>query len=565
MTMLDGFLIALQGLTEPMNLFLLAAGVLAGLLVGAIPGFSITMAVVIVLPFTYGMETTAGLAMMLGVMVGGVSGGLVSAMLLGIPGTPASVATTFDGMPLVRSGRPGYALGIGLWASCIGGFLSGSVLFMLAPPLGQIGLEIGPWGYFSLILFALTITASLSSGNMIKGLMAACIGLLATSVGEDQVNGITRLTFGNRELNGGFAYLPILIGVFAFSQLLADMPDRASARRTLSAEGAGDVRIQHREAIRTVLRHWALTLRSTAIGIFVGVLPAAGASISNLVAYDQARKNSKTPERFGKGAEEGIIAPESANNATTGGSLMVLVALGIPGDAAAAAVLAALLVHDVAPSPTFMAERPDVVYVILLAFVLGHVLVLLLQSVALKLFVRVVGIPVYILAGVILLYTGMGVFAINNQMFDVRTMFLFGMVGYLMVRFGFPLAPMILGTVLGPIGEVNLIRALSISPDATQFLSRPWSLLFLILAVLSLLFPFYQARAKAGGWRFYTPISFLLISIPLFMMPGLIRPGAGLALIAAALWLGMRAFRTNTKDIKDVQNGEHHHENHTAH
>lgn len=486
-------------------------------------------------------------------------------MLLGIPGTPASVATTFDGLPLVRSGKQGYALGVGLWASCIGGFLSGCVLFVLAPPLGQIGLEIGPWGYFSLILFALTITASLSSGNMVKGLMAACIGLLATSVGEDQVNGITRLTFGNRELNGGFAYLPILIGVFAFSQLLADMPNRASARRTLSAEGAGDVRIQHVQAIKTVLRHWALTLRSTAIGIFVGVLPAAGASISNLVAYDQARKNSKTPERFGKGAEEGIIAPESANNATMGGALMVLVALGIPGDAAAAAVLAALLVHDVAPSPTFMSESPDVVYVILLAFVLGHVMVLLLQSVALRLFVRVVGIPIYILAGVILLYTGMGVFAINNQMFDVRTMFLFGMVGYLMVRFGFPLAPLILGTVLGPIGEVNLIRALSISADATQFLTRPWSLLFLILAALSLLFPFYQARSKAGGWKLYTPISLLLISIPLFMMPGLIRPAAGLALVAAALWLGMQAFRSKTTDTKDVPNGEHHHENHAAH
>jgi putative tricarboxylic transport membrane protein len=559
MTMFDGFLIALTGITQPMNLLLLAAGVLAGLLVGAIPGFSITMAVVIVLPFTYGMDTTAGLAMMLGVMVGGISGGLVSAMLLGIPGTPASVATTFDGLPLVRSGQQGYALGVGLWASCIGGFLSGCVLFLLAPPLGQIGLEIGPWGYFSLILFALTITASLSSGNMVKGLMAACIGLLATSVGEDQVNGITRLTFGNTELNGGFAYLPILIGVFAFSQLLSDMPDRASARRSLNADGAADFKIQHLRAARTVLRHWALTLRSTATGIFVGVLPAAGASISNLVAYDQAKKNSKTPERFGKGAEEGIIAPESANNATMGGALMVLVALGIPGDAAAAAVLAALLVHDVAPSPTFMSESPDIVYVILLAFVLGHVLVLLLQSVALRLFIRVVGIPIYILAGVILLYTGMGVFAINNQMFDVRTMFLFGMVGYLMVRFGFPLAPMILGTVLGPIGEVNLIRAMSISSDATQFFTRPWSLLFLILACLSLLFPFYQARAKQGGWPFYSAISLSLIAIPLLMMPGLARTVAGLALIAAALWLAVRAFRKLKYEPKDVANGAHNH------
>lgn len=290
MTLFDGFLMALSQMTEPYNLLLLGAGVLAGLLVGAIPGFSITMAVVIVLPFTYGMETTPGLAIMLGVMVGGISGGLVSAMLLGIPGTPASVATTFDGLPLVRKGEQGYALGLGLWASCIGGFVSGAVLFVLAPPLGQIGLEIGPWGYFCLILFALTITASLSDGNMIKGLIAACVGLLASAVGEDQVNGITRLTFGNGDLDGGFAYLPILIGVFAFSQLLSDMPTRAAARRTLSAEAAANVRIPHRRVLKQLLKHWLLTLRSIAIGVFVGVLPAAGASISNLISYDQARK-----------------------------------------------------------------------------------------------------------------------------------------------------------------------------------------------------------------------------------------------------------------------------------
>lgn len=543
MTMFDGFLIALSDLAAPMNLLLIAAGVLAGLLVGAIPGFSITMAVVIVLPFTYGMETVPGLAIMLGVMVGGISGGLVSAMLLGIPGTPASVATTFDGLPMVRSGRQGFALGLGLWSSCIGGFLSGLVLFVVAPPLGRIGLEIGPWGYFSLILFALTITASLSSGNMVKGLIAGCIGLLATAVGEDQVNGISRLTFGNSDLNGGFSYLPILIGVFAFSQLLSDMPTLWAARRSLNADGAGDVRIPHLQSIRRVIAHWTVLIRSTVIGIFVGVLPAAGASISNLLAYDQAKKASKTPETFGKGAEEGIIAPESANNATMGGALMVLVSLGIPGDAAAAAVLAALLVHDVAPSPTFMSESPDIVYTILLAFVIGHLFVLALQSVALKMFVRVVGIPIYILAGVILLYTGMGVFAINNTMFDVWTMFLFGIVGYVLVRFDFPLAPLILGTVLGPIGEVNLMRAMQISPDLTQFLMRPWSLLFLIMAALSLLFPLYQARAKSGGWRLFGPLSLALVAIPLFLMTGWVRPILGAVLVIAAVGLAVRALR----------------------
>lgn len=546
--MIDGLALGFAEFFDLWNLVLLCGGVLAGLVVGAIPGFSITMAVVLVLPFTYGMDTGAGLSLMIGVMVGGLSGGLISAMLIGIPGTPASVATTFDGLPMVRSGQQGFALGLGIWSSCFGGILSGVALLMLAPYLARIGLEIGPWDYFAMILFALTITASLSGGNLIKGLLAGAFGLLIAAIGEEQVNGVSRLTFGNRTLDGGFDYLPILIGVFAFSQLLLDMPNREVARRSLSTDrDAAGQRIPHLRAIRTILVHWTTLIRSSLIGLFVGILPATGASISNILAYDQAKKASRTPERFGKGAVEGVIAPESSNNATQGGSLMILMALGIPGDAVAAVVLAALLIHDVAPSPTFISEQPAIAYLIFVSFILAHIVMVAFQSVTLRIFVQCIRVPIYILVAVILFYCGMGVFSVNNTMFDIWTMFIFGIVGYLMARAGFPLAPLILGVVLGSIAEVNLIRAMSINSDITVFFTRPWSLLFLVLAVISILFPIYQKHAGAGWARFFPPLAALAAVVPLAMMPGYVRPLLAALLAAIGLYRLYQAILPSTR------------------
>jgi len=249
------------------NLFLIAIGTLAGIVAGAIPGFTITMAVVLVLPFTFGLTPIEGLSCMLGVFVGGLSGGLISAQLIGIPGTPSAVATTFDGFPMARAGKPGLALGLGIWSSFFGGVLSSVALVTIAPGLARIGLEFGPWDYFSLIIFALTITASLAGEHMIKGLIAGVIGLLAATVGEEEVNGVSRMTFGAESLTQGFAYLAVLIGLFAFSQLMGDIQDRERAREPMMSRSASVVKVAHWEAIVLNFKHWVTLLRSSAIGM----------------------------------------------------------------------------------------------------------------------------------------------------------------------------------------------------------------------------------------------------------------------------------------------------------
>ena len=523
------------------NLALMFLGVSAGLIAGSIPGFTITMAVVLTLPFTFGLSAVEGLATMIGVFVGGLSGGLMSGMLTGIPGTPSSVATTFDGFPMARSGRPGLALGIGIWSSFFGGILSACLLVALAPQLARIGLEFGPWDYFALVLFALTITASLSGENLVKGVIAGLLGLLVATIGEDEVNGVARFDFGIDALRQGFAFLPVLVGLFAFSQLLSDVRDVAAARRPLMEKSAQAVRVEHLKAIGQIVRHWAQLVRSALIGTFTGILPAAGGSISNILAYDQAKKASRTPEAFGSGTPEGIIAPESSNNATAGGALITMMALGIPGDVVTAVMLGALLIHNVQPSPTFISDNPQLAYAIFVAFFLAHFIMIAMQAVCLRAFLLVVRVPMYTLASVILLYCAIGVFALNNVTFDIWTLFIFGVVGYVLKTLGFPLAPMILGVVLGHVAELNLSRALAISDDLTLFVTRPWALFFLVISLFSAAFPWYQARRHEARWTlFYFPAFCVAIVPPLFLMEGVVRPILGGALLLVAAYTLLR-------------------------
>jgi putative tricarboxylic transport membrane protein len=523
---------------------LMFLGVTAGLIAGAIPGFTIAMAVALTLPFTFAMQAVEGLSTMIGVLVGGLSGGLMAGMLTGIPGTPSSIATTFDGFPMARRGQPGLALGIGVWSSFFGGLIGAVVLMTLAPQLARVGLELGPWDFFALVIFALTVTASLAGPDMVKGLIAGALGLLAATIGEDEVNGVARFTFGSDELKQGFAFLPVLVGLFAFSQLLSDVQDTEAARQPLMPKGAKAVKIEHRQAIAEVLKRWAVLVRSSLIGVFTGILPGTGGSVANILAYDQAKKTSKYPEKFGTGIADGIVAPESSNNATEGGALITMMALGIPGDVTTAIMLGALLIHDVIPSPSFIGDEPVLAYSIFIAFFFAHFIMILMQAFCLRAFVMVTRVPRYVLAAVILAYCAIGVFALSNVDFDLWTLFLFGVAGLVLRSFGFPLAPMILGVVLGNIAELNLSRALTITDTwetaLAAFLTRPWSLFFFILAVFSAVFPWFQAaRAKKRWTRAYVPLLTLSVSVPLFMMGGWVRPAIGtglLALGAVLLW-----------------------------
>ena len=524
-------------LLDPVTLGLMGIGTLAGLLAGAIPGFTIAMGVILTLPFTFGMSPIQGLATMMGVFVGGFSGGLMSCMLTGIPGTPSSVATTFDGFPMVRSGKPGLALGLGLWSSFFGGMISAVILVALAPQLAFLGLEFGPWDYFSLIVFALTITVSLSGDNMIKGLIAGLLGLFAACVGEDEINGVARFAFGSDHIRQGFAFLPVLIGLFAFSQLLSDVEDSAKAKAPLMKNSAEAIRVEHRKAIATVLMNWINLIRSSFIGIFTGILPAAGGSISNILDYDQAKKASNNRNEFGKGAVNGIIAPEAANNATAGGALIMMMALGIPGDIVTAIMIGALMIHNIIPGPSFIQDEPLLAYGVFIAFFAAHFFMVGLQAFALRLFLLVTRIPMYILASVILAYCAIGVFALHNITFDIWVMFGFGVIGYFMRKLGFPLAPMILGVVLGKLAELNIARAIGISDDYSLFVTRPWSLFFLIMAIVSVLFPFYQnAKKDTLFTKMYVPISMILLALPLFLMGSPVRMVVGGILLSAGCY-----------------------------
>ena len=526
------------------TMVLMTVGVMAGLIAGAIPGFTITMAVVLTLPFTFGMEPVQGLSTMIGVYVGALTGGLFSCALIGIPGTPSAIATTFDAFPMARSGRLGLALGIGIWASFFAGIISAVFLAVLAPALAMIGLEFGPWDFFALVIFALTMAASLAGEALVKGLIAAALGLLFASVGDDPINSVARFTFGSDELRPGFEFLPVLIGLFAFSQLLTDLADPEAARVPLLKKGVKVGRVDHRGGITETLRHWPSLIRSTMIGLFTGLLPALGGSISTILAYDQEKKASRHPERFGTGIPEGVIASEASNNATAGGALITMMALGIPGDIVTAIMLGALTIHNVAPSPTFISTHPVIAYSIIIAYFLANFVTLAVQGFCLRAFILLMRIPLYAMASVILAYCAIGVFSLGNSIFDIWVLLGFGLLGYLMVNSGFPLTPMILGVVLGPIAETNLSRSLATSSDLTLFVSRPWALFFLLLSAFSIVFPWYQKHRSTAFWApFFVPALCFALGTPLIMMEGWVRVVVGAGLMATSLWLIFRFVR----------------------
>ncbi|MGB9700794.1 MAG: tripartite tricarboxylate transporter permease [Thermodesulfobacteriota bacterium] len=496
--MLDLILLGLKEIFQPYPLIFLFFGTIAGIVVGCIPGFTITMGAALLLPLTFGMKSMEGLAAMIGVLVGGLAGGQISGILIGIPGTPSSVATVFDGYPMAKKGEAGNALCLGVWASFFGGIISAFLLLFFAPPLASIALKFGPWEFFSLVAFGLTIIASLSGESLLKGLISGLLGLIAATVGADPITGVLRFDFGIYGLSGGFSFLPVLIGLFAFSELMDNLEKKERSTEKLILNP--NLNFSSPKMIRTIFSQPVNLIRSSLIGAFIGVLPGAGASISNILSYDQAMKGSKYPEKFGTGIPDGIIASEAANNATGGGALIPAMALGVPGDAVTAIMLGALILHGIQPGPLLIVEFPGLVYGVIMAFFLAHFFMAGIQLYGIRLFVSLTRLPLYILVPSIVVFCVVGSFAIHNRFFDIWVLFLFGILGYLMKKFKFPLTPLILGIILGPLAETNLRRALQTSSDISLFFTRPISLIFLILALISILYPFYQRykKGKAG-------------------------------------------------------------------
>ncbi|MCG7599742.1 tripartite tricarboxylate transporter permease [Halomonas sp. McH1-25] len=462
-------------------------GVVAGVIASAIPGFTITMAIVLTLPLTFTMEPLQGVATMLAVYVGGYSGGLISAALLGIPGTPSSVATTFDAFPMARSGQPGRALALGIWASFFGALVSAIILIIAAPPLAMIAVKLGAWEYFSLIVFAMTVVASLVGKSMLKGLMTGLLGLFIATVGADPMMGVARFTFDVDLLANGFPFLVVLIGIFAVSQLLQEVEDAEQTKHGKQLIPA-NVAFKPLDALRETLAHPVNLIRSSLVGVFIGAVPGAGGSIANLLAYDQAKRASKTPEKFGTGAPEGVIASESGNSATSGGGLIPMIALGIPGSAVDAVLMASLMVHGIGIGPRLILDHGDLVYGMFMAMLLAAFMVLVVCLFSMRFFLRVTDVPRSVIVPVVLVCCVVGAFALNNRVTDIYLLLGVGVFGYILSKLDYPLAPLVLGVILGPIAETNLRRALMTDENWTLFFTRPISLTLLILAVVSVAF-----------------------------------------------------------------------------
>lgn len=490
--MTDAFLIALGGVTEPYTLLLMAVATFAGIVAAAIPGFTITMAIVLTLPLTFAMPPMQGIAVMLSVYVGGLSGGLFSAALLGIPGTPSSVATTFDAFPMARQGNPGKALSLGLFASFIGSIISIIVLIVAAPPLALLAVKLGPWEYFALIVFALTIIASLVGDSLIRGLIAGLIGIGIATIGPDPLMGRERFTFGYEILTAGVPFLVVLIGMYAMSQLLSELESKGGGNQSSGTLISGDMRPHLLQTVKDIILKPVNVIRSSLIGVFIGAVPGAGSSISNLLAYDQAKRASKHPETFGKGEPQGVVASESGNSSTVGGSMIPLIALGIPGSPADAVLMAAIMVHGISIGPRLILDYPDLVYSMFIAMAIASIFMLFIGVILMRAFLRLLNVPKYIVVPVVLACCAIGTYTLNNRLSDLYLLACIGTVGYLLKKLDYPLAPLVLGVVLGPIAETNLRRAFQTSADWTLFFTRPISALLLALAVISIIYSIYS-------------------------------------------------------------------------
>ncbi len=463
-------------------MFLLVAGTVLGIIFGAIPGITVTMGVALFLPITYGMVPLEAICLLCALYIGGTSGGLISAVLLKIPGTPASVATTFDGHPLAMKGEAGKALGVGIVASFFGGLFSYIVLMFLAPTLARVTLQFGPYEYFSVALFSLTMIASMSGKSMLKGGISAILGMIFAFVGMAPISGFPRFTGGLNALANGFTLLPALIGLFAVSQILEDV----SKSKKIDIGTSFNYKIKGFgftwEEAKSQKFNWAI---SSLIGTTIGILPGLGGAICNLVAYGTVQKYSKYPEKFGTGIIDGVVASESSNNACSGGAMVPLLTLGIPGDNTTAMILAGFMIHGITPGPLLFDTHAVLVYGVFAALMVSNVIMLIAEFWGMRAFVRILSIPTNILLPIVGVMCVIGAYGVNNRIFDVWTMLFFGVLGFIMKRFAMPLAPIILGFILSPILESNLRRGLQKSMgDPSPFFTEPISLAFIVITAL---------------------------------------------------------------------------------
>lgn len=484
---------AAAAICTPTGLFLILLGTSLGITVGAIPGLTGAMVIALTLPLTYTMDAGEAMMLLVSMYVGSISGGLITATLLRMPGTPASVMTTLDGYPLAKSGKPGRALSLSIMASFAGGMISWLFLIALSKPMADLSTKFGPFEFFSLVMMALVLIASVGGKSISASLFSGMLGIFCAMPGVSAATGEVRMTMGLVELNDGFKLLPVLIGLFAVSQVISEVINLDAKMEKVSVENQRVL-----PSLADWARHGLNMIRSGLIGTWIGILPGIGANIGSVAAYSTARTVSDKPEEFGHGSEEGIIASESANNATVGGALIPLVAMGIPGSVIDAILLGALVLHGLQPGPLLFKQDPKLIYTIMGTYAVANVAMFLVLVLAVRWIARLVEVPKQYLLPVVLTFCVVGSYSLGNRMFDVWVMLAFGLVGFTMERSKIPLAPFVIGFVLGPIAEKNLCEGLMASGGSyLPLLTRPMSLVFLLISAAMLAIPLVKQRAKA--------------------------------------------------------------------
>jgi len=492
---MDIWLSAMQVVFQPMTLIFIILGVMLGTVLGAIPGLNSTMGTALLIPFTFAMSAENGLALLAAVYCGGTFGGSISAILFNVPGAPEAAATGFDGYPMAQKGMAGEALGYAIMSSVIGGLFSVLVMNLVSPQLAKVGLTFSQPEYFALAVAALTLIASLGGAQMARAFIAGLIGLLLATIGIDELTADERFTFGTKALMGGINFIPAIIGAFAIGEILA----KAEEGKGLSGEHLNIKVSTKLPKVKELLRLKWTIVRSAVIGTAIGILPGVGATTAAFIGYSEAVRWSRHPEKFGTGVPEGISGPETANNAATGGAMVPLLTLGIPGSATTAVIIGGFLVHGLQPGPMLFLNQPKLMYVIFIAMYLANIIMLFAGLLVAKLFANFRKVRYSILGPVVFVFAAIGSFGIRNDVADIWIMFACGLLGYFFKKFKYPIAPLIIGLVLGPLTEVSLRKGLFMTDYALgPFLLRPIAGTILFIAVASVLWNLYSVFIKKG-------------------------------------------------------------------
>lgn len=475
---LEGFI----STAAPLNVFLIFAGAFVGIVFGAIPGLSGDLAVILFLPLTFNMECLPAILLLLGIYCGSTYGGSITAILIGTPGTNVAMATVFDGYPMSQNGKPRKALSMALFASTIGGMISALILLFTAPYISSFVLRFGPPEYFALAVFGISIIAGVSGNSMLRGIIMGCFGIIVGCIGVDSASGAVRFSFNNVFLMKGLGLLPVLLGVFAVPNILNQIYSRGYKKVFNSSAQLDKEDVLTRQERK---EHMPLILRSTIIGSIIGAIPGAGAAIASFMAYNEAKRISKKGHLFGSGVLEGIAAPEAANNAVTGCSLIPLFTLGIPGSVIAALLIGAFTMQGLTPGPTLFKTQSDLMYAIMAGMIICNIAMFIEGKYLLKFFAKLSRIPQPLLFTCLALFCVSGSYSFSNHIFNVYVLLVFGVIMFLLQRIGFPGAPFVLGIVLGSLLEGNLKNSLVMSDGSWLiFIKRPICLAILIITVV---------------------------------------------------------------------------------